>query len=631
MYAVVNPSRAPFTNPKVYGVLFALALSACGVADEGGSGATNGNSSSTQITSLADALAPAPKWLEGRQSLNDVAMGDEKLHADAQLRLLMADKPDRSSPLPKADLATQHVRAMADFNGDGRADVLWQTGTGATYISTMLEATARCPTVSLGTRTDTIMGTGDFNGDGKADIVWRNMSTGAVRISLIGVAGAGAPSNVVGIESELSVGVTPIALNVKLEGIGDFDGNGRADMLWRNQSTGRSVLSYHDATGAVTSWPQVSPFIDPVSTVAFAVGDFNGDGMSDIVWRNLATGNVVLSLMNGNVATWRGITAAPIALSVAIEAVGDFDNNGRADILWRNRSTGRSVMSYHNADGGVASWPVVSEFINPANTSAVAVGDTDGDGKTDILWRNLSTGNSVLSKMDGSLPAWSSVSFSVCSSLTTLKLPHSGVASSQCYGAGSNNLVPCTRKSALQLNNQQDGHRITINPMSYSAVGTYPLTSCVRDNVTGLIWEGKESGGVRAGSNTYTNYDSTTQPQFWNGAGYVVPVQAQIDAASNSVGYKNWVNSASLCGFTDWRLPTVDELQTLVDAGKPFPGPTIDTNWFPNTQASWYWSTSRYRGLGVIGAWLVYFDDGSVNYGFRAIGDKHIRLVRAGS
>jgi Protein of unknown function (DUF1566)/FG-GAP-like repeat len=623
MNSVLKP-RAKIVNSIAYLAFFALALSACGAADEGSSSASSGAENGIPVT---NSPAPIPKWLDGTEPMVDVAIGDSTLQADAQLRFLVAGSSDKSNLPPKADLATQHVRAMADFNGDGRADVLWQTGSGATYITTMLETTSRCPTVSLGTRTDTIMGTGDFNGDGKVDVVWRNMSTGAVRISLIDVAGSGAPSNVVGIKESLSVGASPIALNVRLEGIGDFDGNGRADMLWRNQTTGRSVLSYHDATGAVTSWPVVSEFINPTTTTALKVGDINGDGKDDIVWRNLSTGNVVISLMNGNVPNWRGITASPISPSVRLEAIGDFDSNGKADLLWRNTVTGRALMSYHNADGSVASWPVVSEFINPNSTSAVAVGDTDGDGKTDILWRNLGTGNSVLSKMNGNVPAWTAVSFSVCSSTSSTKLPHTGMTAGQCYEAAGNILTPCTSKSALQLNNQQDGHRITINPMSYSTVGNYPLTSCVRDNVTGLIWEGKEASGTRAGGNVYTNYDSTTQAQKWNGSANVNPTQADIDAATNSVGYKNWVNNAGLCGFNDWRLPTVDELETVVDAGKASPGPTIGANWFPNTQGSWYWTSDAYVDDSGY-AWIVYFSDGGVGYGGRN-GDGHVRLVRS--
>jgi hypothetical protein len=618
--------------PFVCRGLFTLSLVSCGAIDD----STGADEASTAVVSDGPGSVPVQRWLEEiSTSAPNGILGDVALLPEVRSRFLIPDQSDRNSTPLKADLATQHVLAMADFNGDGRADVLWQSDSGTAYITSLLESTARCPTVSLGLQSHTVMGTGDFNGDGKADIVWRNMSTGAVRISLIDVAGDEGPSNVVRISEWLNVGLSPIALNTKLEGIGDFDGNGRADMLWRNQTTGRSVMSFHNADGSVASWPVVSEFINPLTTTALKVGDINGDGKDDIVWRNMSTGNVVISIMNGSVPAWIGITASPISPNVRLEAVGDFDDNGKADLLWRNTFTGRSLMSYHSADGTIASWPVVSEYINPMNTSAVAVGDTDGDGKTDILWRNLTTGNSVLSKMNGSAPEWKGISFSTCSSTATSKLPHSGKTANQCNQPGSNSLVPCSSKSAMHLFSQQDGHQITINPLSYGTVGNYRLTSCVKDNVTGLIWEGKESGGIRAGSNSYTNYDSTSVPQVGSTLPIVNPTQAQIDALSNSVGYKNYVNSIALCGFTDWRIPTVDELATIVDYGKPYPGPSINTIYFPNTSWGPYWSSTPYVPWSYQ-AWAVGFLDGHIHSNFRTVAyftgipsGYYVRLVRS--
>jgi hypothetical protein len=397
---------------KLLIVILGGVLTACGTGEEslgtGQSALINGQ----VVLNTKDGEVPV--YLAGNDGGN-VLSNDQITPAfnaaEAQLDNLVPKIADQGSreganaPI-KADASTSHLRAVADFDGDGNADVLWQTGAGETTVS-LMASTGVLGCYGLGTFTTQVMGTGDFNGDGNADIVWRNMSTGAVSITLM---------NGGTITQTLSVGQSPIALNTKLEGIGDFDGNGRADMLWRNQSTGRSVMSYHNTDGSVASWPEVSKFINPTSTTAMKVGDINGDGKDDIVWRNMNTGNVVISLMDGNSALWRGITTSPIPLSVRLEAIGDFDNNGKADLLWRNSETGRSLMSFHNADGSVSSWPVVSNFINPANTSAVGAGDFDGDGKTDILWRNLNTGNSVISIMNSSLPNWQAVSFTDCQS-----------------------------------------------------------------------------------------------------------------------------------------------------------------------------------------------------------------------
>ena len=116
--------------------------------------------------------------------------------------------------------------------------------------------------------------------------------------------------------------------------------------------------------------------------------------------------------------------------------------------------------------------------------------------------------------------------------------------------------------------------------------------------------------------------------QFYDGANYVKPTRAQIDATTNAVGYKNAVNASALCGYTDWRLPTADELQSLVDYSVAYPGPTIDTTWFPTTPGGFvYWSTSSNVGYAPY-AWYVTFTEGLVYYGYQRNSILSVRLVR---
>ena len=85
-------------------------------------------------------------------------------------------------------------------------------------------------------------------------------------------------------------------------------------------------------------------------------------------------------------------------------------------------------------------------------------------------------------------------------------------------------------------------------------------------------------------------------------------------------------NDASLCGFSDWRVPTLMELDSIVDAGRI--NPSTDSNYFPNTRSSWYWSSSPYAYMSTH-AWIVAnVDDG---YSPRKQGFRYaVRLVRSG-
>ena len=130
----------------------------------------------------------------------------------------------------------------------------------------------------------------------------------------------------------------------------------------------------------------------------------------------------------------------------------------------------------------------------------------------------------------------------------------------------------------------------------------------MRDNVTGLIWQGQTAAGtgLRANDQYKTNFDSTTGDQSWNDGTPIT--QGQIDAITNSIGFKNAVNATNLCGSNAWRLPTKDELLGIVKTSE---SPTIDNSWFPNTVEWYYWTSSPYAGY-VYAAWYVSFDYSNV-------------------
>ena len=212
----------------------------------------------------------------------------------------------------------------------------------------------------------------------------------------------------------------------------------------------------------------------------------------------------------------------------------------------------------------------------------------------------------------------------------SVKLPHTGVK--QCYSANNSVLGSCTSVNVALFDINQDGWLSYMNPQSYSKVGkinggTYDLTDCVKDNVTGLIWEGKTTQGPRGYNIAVSNLDDVNSPQKGPS---LYPIAAEINNANNSIGYVNQVNASALCGFSDWRLPTAKELESLVDLSKAFStAPTVQKAWFPNTYtARPYWSSTP-SATDASQAWNVTFSTGSVGHSDR-LNAMAIRLVRVG-
>ena len=266
-------------------------------------------------------------------------------------------------------------QAPSDFDGDGISDILWHNTDGATGVWYMSSTGGSFTPVIYGT-SDTSwipQGTGDFNADGKADILWRNTD---------GDVGEWLSNPGAGATGFTAVDLQNVDPSWVIQGVGDFNGDGASDILWQNSNSDTGIW-YNNGNGFFTA---VDLGLIDFNWSVQNIGDFNGDGMSDILWRR-ADGEVGLWLANGGTgnAGFDKLDLGNVNNSWVTQGVGDFNGDGTSDILWRNTLTGDVGVWYMNPNG---SFTTQDLGVVGIDWTIEAVGDYNGDHKADILWRN---------------------------------------------------------------------------------------------------------------------------------------------------------------------------------------------------------------------------------------------------
>ncbi|MFZ1747024.1 MAG: FG-GAP-like repeat-containing protein [Nitrospirales bacterium] len=223
----------------------------------------------------------------------------------------------------------------------------------------------------------------DLNGDGKADLVWRNTKTGDV---------AGWLLNGTNIAASSFLGQLP--MEWAISGVGDLNGDGKADLVWRHNTNGAVAIWLMDGL-TITS----TGFLGTVSTSwgIQAIEDMDGDGKADLLWRNTTDGNTAIWLMNGTAIISTGFPAG-VSLGWQIAGVGDVNGDGKADVIWRHGTSSTVAIWLMN---GLAITSTGFPGSAPTVWGIQAVGDANGDGKADLVWRNTTDGNTAIWLMNG--------------------------------------------------------------------------------------------------------------------------------------------------------------------------------------------------------------------------------------
>ena len=350
-----------------------------------------------------------------------------------------------SVPNPAWTLVT-----MADLNADGHPDAIWRNTTTGANVVWFLIGTTLLSQVSLETVADQtwrLLASADMNGDASPDLIWRNSLTGVTRVWYL------SGTTVVGQENLPAVSDLGRVLSWTIVAAADLDGDGHADLLWRNLVSGSNIIWYmsgitklreralppvKDAawqlasasdvdgagaarliwynritgvnlvwavTGVTVSNQYFLPTTFPPrwrpigSGVLPATGDVDGDQHPDFVWRNTVTGAVVVWRLNGTdlAAQYSLPTVGVLAWEQVASA--DFNRDGYPDLVWRNRETGANVIWL--MDHSTILQQVALPSVPDLNWKIVAAANINADARPDLLWRNESTTSNVVWFMDG--------------------------------------------------------------------------------------------------------------------------------------------------------------------------------------------------------------------------------------
>ncbi|MEJ0076716.1 MAG: VCBS repeat-containing protein [Alphaproteobacteria bacterium] len=242
-----------------------------------------------------------------------------------------------------------HIVDTADFDSDGKGDILWRTDGGTLAIWEIDGARIKFNgfvnngTAAVGAPGHDwhIADAADFDGDGKGDILWRTESGS---LAIWEMDGARIKFN--GFVNNGTAAVGAPGPDWHIERLGDYDGDGKNDMLWRTDS-GSLAIWEMDGTRI-----KFNGFVNNGTTAVGAPGpdwhiadtaDFDGDGKNDILWRT-DSGSLAIWGMDGTRIKFNGfVNNGTTAVGAPgpdwhIERLGDYDGDGKNDILWRTDS-----------------------------------------------------------------------------------------------------------------------------------------------------------------------------------------------------------------------------------------------------------------------------------------------------
>jgi hypothetical protein len=278
----------------------------------------------------------------------------------------------------------------ADFNGDGKPDLILQNTVNGQRAIWLMNGTTEVSSVSLGFVTTDwdLVGAADFNGDGKPDLIWQNTVNGQRAIWLM---------NGTTLGSSVSLGT--VTTDWDIVGAADFNKNGNSDLILQNTVNGQRAIWLMNGTTYVSS---VS--LGTVTTDWNLVGaaDFNGDGYPDLLWQNTVNGQRAIWLMNGTTYV-SSVSLGSVSTDWNLAGAADLNGDGKPDLLWQDMVSRQCAIWLMN---GTTETSVVTFTISPPPTAAPSFSPAAGTytSAQTVTIASTTGGASIAYTTDGSTP-----------------------------------------------------------------------------------------------------------------------------------------------------------------------------------------------------------------------------------
>ena len=216
----------------------------------------------------------------------------------------------------------------------------------------------------------------DHDADGASDLVRIDSASGLVEILSAGSSGVSAQA--------LSLGAPPQSSIVAR---GDFDGSGTSDLLWQRHGSRDLTLWRLGATAGSSLAGGVDPVALPKPGPGLRLlgsGDLDGDARDDLVFRDVASGDLDLWFLDGATLRQEELIPGP-SKPWRLVGIGDVDADRRSDFVWWNPST--EAFRIWHMNGATVLEDLQPPGLLPHGSKPMGLGDYDGDGTSDLVAR----------------------------------------------------------------------------------------------------------------------------------------------------------------------------------------------------------------------------------------------------